>query len=597
MVSKHLFYEIGIELKGSYSQQKVKCPNCVKVGKTNINDTPLSIDLVKGLYNCHKCGWSGCVVKGETKNYQKPIKTNFTKISLEALQVFTKRAITQDVVNSHKIAQEGEWIIFPYLRNGELVNVKKRNIKTKDFRQNVGSESIIYNYDNVCNSKEIIICEGEFDAMAFDVAGYTFNTSVNQGAPNETDKNIDKKLECITNCYEVFEQAETIYIAVDKDNNGKRLENELIKRFGAEKCKIIDFPIGCKDANDVLLKNDKETLQQCFKNAKQVLVEGIYTIDDVKESMLNTFINGKRRGETTHWFELNENYTHRLGEVTLWTGYMNEGKSTFLKQLLLAKAMFDDWKIAVFSPEEFPPDEFYDDLIHMYIGKSTDKYDKHLMSKYEYESAIDRIKKHFFYVYPEKDFSWETVEKKLTYLVRKFGLKAVILDPYNQFDHNQGNQREDLYISKFMANLKRFSIINDVAVHLVAHQVTPIYVAGQDYPKPNAYKIKGGGTFADKADNVCFIWRPYRCTDPKNPSVIFGSNKIKKQRLVGQLGEKEFFYDWLLNRYYLNNKNPFSEIKIEQGNVFNSNQFPIQNNESFLQQSDLITDNTESEPF
>ena len=57
--------------------------------------------------------------------------------------------------------------------------------------------------------------------------------------------------------------------------------------------------------------------------------------------MVKTFTDGKRRGEDTHWFDLNENYTHRLGEVTLWTGYMNEGKSTFLKQLLLAKACFE----------------------------------------------------------------------------------------------------------------------------------------------------------------------------------------------------------------------------------------------------------------
>jgi hypothetical protein len=321
-----------------------------------------------------------------------------------------------------------------------------------------------------------------------------------------------------------FEQAETIYIAVDKDNNGLRLENELIRRLGAEKCKVVSFPIGCKDANDVLLKDGKETLIQCLKTAKQVKIEGIYTLDDVRDSMVKTFTDGKRRGEDTHWFDLNENYTHRLGEVTLWTGYMNEGKSTFLKQLLLAKACFDNWTIGVFSPEDFPADEFYDDLIHMYVGKSTDRFDYHVMERAEYNDAIEVIKKKFFYVYPEKDFTWESVEKKMIYLIRKHGVKAIILDPYNQFDHNQGTQREDLYISKFMAKLKHFAIINDVAVHLVAHQVTPMYVVGQDYPQPNAYKIKGGGTFADKADNVCFIWRKYRCTDPKNPLVVFGAD-------------------------------------------------------------------------
>lgn len=600
MVNKSLFYELGIELKSNSPSQKCKCPNCKTLGKQNFNDTCLSIDLNDGLYNCHKCGWKGCVIKGEKKNYQAPIKTNFTKITLEALQLFTSRGITQNVVNENKIVQEGDWVIFPYLRNGILVNVKKRSITTKDFRQSKDAEAIIYNYDRVKSEKEIIICEGEFDCMAFEVAGFTNVTSVNQGAPNENDKNIDKKLECITNCYEVFEQAETIYIAVDKDANGLRLENELIRRFGQEKCKIVLFPNDLKDANDVLLKLGKEKLIECFKSAKECKIDGIFTLDDVKDSMIETFNQGKRRGENTHWFELNENYTHRTGEVTLWTGYMNEGKSTFLKQLMLARAFFDDEKIAVFSPEEFPADEFYDDLIHMLIGKSTDRFDKHVMERAEYDEAIEIIKKKFFYVYPENGFSWDSIEKKMVYLVRKYGVKRVILDPYNQFDHHQGNSREDLYISKFMANIKRFAIINDVAVHLVAHQVTPIFIAGQDYPKPNAYKIKGGGTFADKADNVCFVWRPYRCTDPRNPSVIFGSNKIKKQRLVGILGEKEFHFDYLQNRYYLNNKNPFHELKMQQSKMELK---PLPVNESFLSNSkqlpkenDIII-NDEPNPF
>ncbi len=143
-----------------------------------------------------------------------------------------------------------------------------------------------------------------------------------------------------------------------------------------------------------------------------------------------------------------------------------------------------------------------------------------------------------------------------------------------------------------MAKLKHFAIINDVAVHLVAHQVTPMYIAGQDYPQPNAYKIKGGGTFADKADNVCYIWRKYRCTDPRNPCVIFGADKIKKQRLVGKLGQKEFFYDYLLNRYYLNNKNPFDNIKMKQSNVFEQPK-PLPPNTDFL---DIVINNTDN-PF
>jgi hypothetical protein len=47
--------------------------------------------------------------------------------------------------------------------------------------------------------------------------------------------------------------------------------------------------------------------------------------------------------------------------------------------------------------------------------------------------------------------------------------------------------------------------------------------------RPELINIKGGGTFADKADNVMYIWRPNRALDFKDPDVIFGSQRLKKQ--------------------------------------------------------------------
>ena len=66
------------------------------------------------------------------------------------------------------------------------------------------------------------------------------------------------------------------------------------------------------------------------------------------------------------------------------------------------------------------------------------------------------------------------------------------------------------------------------------HQTTPRREKKeQNYPKPNLYNIKGGGTFADSADNVLTVWRPYRGEDPLSTKVSFISEKIKKQKLVG----------------------------------------------------------------
>ena len=55
------FENLGIAVKGNSVQQKLECPNCIEIGKTNYKDKCLSINLNDGRYNCFKCGWSGRV--------------------------------------------------------------------------------------------------------------------------------------------------------------------------------------------------------------------------------------------------------------------------------------------------------------------------------------------------------------------------------------------------------------------------------------------------------------------------------------------------------------------------------------------------------
>lgn len=559
------FLEIGIQPKGNRLEQKVTCPNCVKVGKTNIKDTCLSINLDSGLYNCHKCGWSGCVKPKDFKPmYVKPTKQNFTKLSDKALELFTQRGISQKVVMENKIAmsKDGQSVIFPYLRNGELINYKQRFLDKKDFRQGKDAEPIMFNYDRCNGQKEIIICEGEFDCMAFEEAGFTNVTSVNQGAPNENDKNIDKKLECITTCYEMFDNAEKIYLATDNDANGRRLKDELIRRLGAERCFSVDLS-DCKDANEYLIKYNKLSLSEVIKNAKEIPIDGIFTAENEKLLMLDSFRNGKKRGQTTHWEDIDKAWTWRTGEVTIWTGYQNEGKSLFLQSLCLLRAFHDSEKFAFFSPENIPIGDFFDDMIETFVGKSTDPYYKHnQMGEKEYIQSIDFISEHFFLIYPSKDFEFETILDKAKYLVRKKGIRHLIIDPYNTVEHKMKmGEREDLYISRFMSELKRFALQNDIGIHLVAHQLTPQKDANGRYVRPDLNRIKGGGTFSDKADNVNFVWRPNRALDFSDTEVVFGSQKIKKQKLTGT-PQDIININFLrkTNRYYIGGKSPFDEI-------------------------------------
>jgi twinkle protein len=550
------FQDLNIIVKSHPEQQKVKCPECVRQGKQHINDVPLSVNIKTGAYNCHKCGWNGYAFntqKMDEKIYQKPNKKNFTKLSDTNLQYCSKRGISQQTVIRNKLVNSiiNNWIVFPYFVNGEIVNFKARNSVSKDFRQQTEGIQVLYKYDDIKESKEIIVCEGEFDALSFEEAGYLFATSVSQGAPNVKDKNIDKKLECLTNSYDAFEQAETVYIAVDNDPNGNRLKEELIRRIGFEKCKLVDFN-DCKDANEYLLRYGKESLRMVVESAKVIKMDGVFTTEDVFDKMIFSFRTGKIRGTTTYFKSLDEHWTWRKKEVNVFTGYGNDGKSAFYNQLAVLKAYHENWKFAVFTPENLPIEDYFDDLIHCFVGKSTDKSFRNAMNEMEYVEASNFIKNSFFVISPENDFTIESIFERTQYLVRKHGIDALLIDPYNQIEHlmNPG-EREDLYISRFMRKLANLAVTNDISVTLIAHQLTPQMFKGDtDYPKPDMYRIKGGGNFSDKADNVLTTWRPHRKTLPNDRTVKICVERVRKQRLVGIPGEIELYYSRAKNQYY-----------------------------------------------
>jgi len=569
------FLDLGITPKGNKVEQKVICPSCVRLGKTNWKDTCLSINLEKGLYNCHKCDFQGKIKETnhfmattpvkKVKMYKTPSKNNLASITDEGRKFLNDRGITDEVIDRNKIvsSKDNKSVVFPYFKNGELINYKTRRISGKAFTQAKDAKPMIYNYDGVKEEPSIVICEGEMDSLSWEVAGVNFHTSVNMGAPNKGDKNIDKKLECLSTCYEVFEQAKKIYIATDNDENGRILEKELLRRFGADKCKLVDLrPF--KDANEVLLQEGVESLRNRLKMAYDPKLEGVFEVNDVMESMLDGFKNGQERGTTTYIPEVDNAWTWRPQEVNIWTGYQNEGKSLFLNQLATIKAFHEGWKFGVFSPENMPMRDFFNDIIEMYIGKSADPYYNHQMTEAEYKEGIEFVKKHFFLIYPQKFFSLDNIFERAKFLVRQKGIRSLIIDPYNTVQHKMlRGEREDLYISRFMSELKRFAIDYDISINLVAHQVTPMKTEDGRYYKPDVNKIKGGGTFADKADNVMFVWRPNRALDYSDTSVIFGSQKIKKQKLVG-IPQEITGIDFNIKeqRYYFNGFSPFSEIDV-----------------------------------
>src|SRR5690606_28072351 len=106
--------------------------------------------------------------------------------------------------------------------------------------------------------------EGEMDKLAVEVAGIVSCVSVPDGAPSETAKDYASKFTFLEADRARLESVKEWIIAVDNDGPGKRLEDELARRLGREKCRRVTWPEGCKDANEVLTKLCSEQLRECL---------------------------------------------------------------------------------------------------------------------------------------------------------------------------------------------------------------------------------------------------------------------------------------------------------------------------------------------
>ena len=192
------YRDFGIEIPYGRTSGNIKtyCPQC-RDQRHDKRDKSLSVDLDKGVWKCHYCGWASGLgtdeedkkkwmrqqpwfnehpIKRERKEYKKPTHTGKATISDRALKWFEGRGISRQTVEALKITEGEEWmpqkngqantIQFNYYHNGELVNTKFRT-GDKCFKLCSGAELLPYNIDSIKGTKECIITEGEcFDDKA-----------------------------------------------------------------------------------------------------------------------------------------------------------------------------------------------------------------------------------------------------------------------------------------------------------------------------------------------------------------------------------------------------------------------------------------------
>ena len=459
--------------------------------------------------------------------FKRPEKPQCQSAKAGALQWLRGRGLTDETIAAFKIAEQVRggktYALFPYLRDGYLVNVKYRNIAEKrDMRQEGGAEPCLFGWHLIDPKvRQIAITEGEIDAMSLHQCGIPA-LSVNAGAGNH---------HWLENDWERLERFDEILIFFDNDQTGEDGAKELIRRLGMERCRRVILPT--KDANEYLQQGaghvdfwhaiqeaqplDPEEMRQASDFIGRVKAMFYPAHDDEHDPRL-------RLDRDFDWFEF------RPGELTVWTGFNGHGKSLFLSQVLLG-LMQQGERAMVFSGEMTPerqlkrmvkqaagldkPSMAYIDAIGGWI------HDKLWLFNVVGSASIDRLLAVFLYG------------------SKRYGMRHFVIDSLMMTDVPEDGSGAMTAQKEAMRKLCDFARRNGVHVHLVAHPRK-----GVDESKgPGKMDVAGSSKITDGADNVFTVWSARK--DENDPDVDVDKPDAKVELQKQRNGDVQHFNLWL----------------------------------------------------
>ena len=518
------------------------CPLCSIDRKPSNQKTKCSsYDWERGLGTCHNCNSTFQLHtyerKGSSeKEYVRPTEVTITPVDNTRVDDwFKSRGISKQTIQDIKISEGKEYmpqtgksestIKFNYFMGEQLINIKYRDAR-KNFKLYKGAEKVFYNINNIVGYDTCIIVEGEMDVLSFHEAGIRNSISVPNGATLNSNN-----LDYLDNCIDYFDDKQKIILAVDKDEPGQALQQELVRRLGAEVCFLIDFQ-DCKDANEYLLKHGKEKLHGLVLQAKAVPLENVTTFRDIEGEITDFVQNGFKRGYQVGLSNFDSIFSTYTGQFITVTGIPSSGKSDFVDQMVVGYNQNYKWKTAFASPENAPTYLHAHKLMRKVWQDMPRKDD---IGTDKWNSVADHVNDNFFFIDMER-YTLESVLRKGAELVKRKGIKCLVIDPFNKIrDVDCKTEDVNRYTMEYLSKIEIFAKKYDVLVFVVAHPTKMYKDKDGKMEEPTMYNIKGGGEWYDASYHGLLIHRDY-----ENKTVKAKVLKVKFQNL-GENGAEAHF--------------------------------------------------------
>ena len=499
-----------------------------------------SYDWERGLGTCHHCDSSFQLHtyqrKGSSeKVYVRPEVVKIKPPTSKVVKWFNTRGISQQTLTDLRCGEGPEFmpqtgktentIQFNYIMGDQLINVKYRDGR-KNFKLYKGAEKVFYNINSIVGYDTCVITEGEMDVLALHEAGIKNAISVPNGATLNSNN-----LDYLDNCIDYFEDKERVILAVDNDEPGLALQQELIRRLGAEVCFLTTFE-DCKDANDYLIKYGKEKLVKRIEGARPVPLENVKTFKDIEDEITDFVRNGFKRGYQIGLPNFDDIFSTYTGQFITVTGIPSSGKSDFVDQMVVGYNQKYQWKTAFASPENAPTYLHAHKLMRKIWQDMPKKEDIHTD---KWNQIADHCNDNFFHIDMER-YTLESVLRKGAELVKRKGIKCLVIDPFNKIrDVDCKTEDVNRYTMEYLTKIEMFCKKYDVLVFIVAHPTKMYKDKDGKIEEPTMYNIKGGGEWYDASYHGILVHRDYEAKTVKAKVL-----KVKFQNL-GENGAEAHF--------------------------------------------------------
>lgn len=462
----------------------------------------------------------------ERPTYQRPARPQCNPARTAAAQWLVSRGLTDQTIADFKIGEytrDGKtFAVFPYLRDGEFVNAKHRDVADKrGMRQEAGAEPCLFGWHLIDpRARSVAITEGEIDAMTLHQVGIPA-LSVNAGAGNH---------QWIENDWERLERFSEIFVCFDDDEAGQKGAKEVMQRLGTDRCKPVKF--GAKDANQWLQDGAAgEDFHAALKEAKPVDPEELVSVADFM-GQVKALLYPAAGGKTLPLLMLGDRYEDcfefRPGELSVWTGINGHGKSLMLNQVLIG-LMSQGERVCVFSGE-MQPGQQAKRLVKQCTGldRPTPAY---------IDATGDWVRDRMWLFNVLGTATIDRLVEVFRYGAKRYGISHFVIDSLMMTDVPEDGPSALSAQKKAIQTITSFAKAYKAHVHLVAHPRK----AKDESAAPGKMDVGGSGKITDAADNVFSVWSARKEDDAEDNGKPDALLELHKQRN----GDEQHHKFWL----------------------------------------------------